>query len=378
MADTQQPTPPTDFTSVEIHRIPTDHLLLDRQNPRLALEDGDGMDQEDLISLLWKTNAVDEIALSIAANGYYEDEPLLVIRSTENTIHHSSFIVVEGNRRLAAIKILLDSALRNRLHAHDLPAISKERKQELQTIPASLHAGRQELWTHIGFRHINGVKPWDGIGKSRYIAHIHEEYGVALTEIASKIGDRHSTVRRLYRGYRVLRQAQTEADFDVNNTYSGKFYFSHLYTALDQREYQVFLGLDPTDDVSHQPINHDKLNALRELMGWLFGITKLGKAPLVGRQNPDLNYLREVISIPQSLAAIRNGYPLDVAHSIALGDTHRFRESVFQASESLKEAMGTVSLGFSGEEEIRTEVGKIHLLATKLRKEVDGAPETNH
>ena len=374
MAETQQPPPPTDFTSIEINRIPVHLLLLDRQNPRLTLEDGDSVDQEELISLLWKTNAVDEIALSIASNGYYEDEPLLVIRSTGDTVHHSSFIVVEGNRRLAAIKILLDSALRNRLHADDLPAISEERKQELQTIPASLHASRQDLWTHVGFRHINGVKPWDGMGKSRYIAHIHEEYRIPLTEIASKIGDRHSTVRRLYRGYRVLRQAQTEADFDINDTYSGKFYFSHLYTALDQREYQVFLGLDPSDDASHQPIKQDKLNALRELMGWLFGIRKLGRPPLVGRQYPDLNYLREVISITQSLAAIRNGYPLDVAYSIALGDTHRFRESVFQASESLKEAMGTVSLGFSGEEEIREEVGKIHLLATKLRQEVDGTP----
>ena len=324
-----------------------------------------------MVAILWRTNAVDEIALSIAANGYYEDEPLLVIPTPPATRIAPPFVVVEGNRRLAAIKLLLDPDLRDRTNVSGLPNIDQSRKEQLQTIPVSVHATREDLWTHIGFRHINGIKPWDGLGKSRYIAQIHETYNVPLDHIAERIGDRHATVQRLYRGLRVVRQAGAEADFQMDDTYGGRFYFSHLYTALAQREYQDFLGINPGDDDSRQPIPTDCLPQLKELLLWLFGSKRLAKPPLVARQYPDLNNLREIISFPQSLAAIRNGYPLDTAYSIALGDTHRFRESVFQASESLKEALGTLTVGYGGEEDLRQEVRNIHALANKLFEDIN-------
>ena len=324
-----------------------------------------------MVAILWRTNAVDEIALSIAANGYYEDEPLLVIPTPLTTRITPPFVVVEGNRRLAAIKLLLDPGLRDRTNASGLSNIDQSRKEQLQTIPVSLHATREDLWTHIGFRHINGIKPWDGLGKSRYIAQIRETYNVSLDHIAERIGDRHATVQRLYRGFRVVRQAGADADFQMDDTYGGRFYFSHLYTALAQREYQDFLGINPGDDDSRQPIPTDCLPQLKELLLWLFGSKRLAKPPLVARQYPDLNNLREVISFPQSLAAIRNGYPLDTAYSIALGDTHRFRESVFQASESLKEALGTLTVGYGGEEDLRREVSNIHALANKLLEDIN-------
>ena len=371
MPDQTPPESSVEFTLPQRRRIPLGDLLLDKQNPRLNIEATATLDQNQLASLLWKHNAVDEIALSIAANGYYEDEPLLVIPKALTPDLRPPFIVVEGNRRLAAVKILTDSRLRSELSATTLPLLDEDQQRDLQTLPASIHSNREGLWTHIGFRHINGIKPWDGLGKSRYIAQIHEEYGVPLNEIASSIGDQHSTVVRLYRGFRVLRQAERDAHFDIGDTYSGKFYFSHLYTALSQKEYQSFLDVDPETTEVYNPIASERLPELKELLLWLFGAKSMRIAPIVQRQYPDLNHLREVIAIPESLAALRNGYPLDAAHAIALGDTRRFRDSVFRASESLKEALGTLPLGYTGERPIRKAVNEVHVLATKLSEEIE-------
>ena len=68
------------------------------------------------------------------------------------------------------------------------------------------------MWDFIGYKHVKGPQEWDSIAKAEYIARIHEEYKIPLDQIAKAIGDRNATVERLYRGLKVLRQAE-EAGF---------------------------------------------------------------------------------------------------------------------------------------------------------------------
>jgi len=87
-----------------VSRILVKNLLLDAQNPRLApAKSGDS--QEDLLKILWTEMAVDEVALSIAANGFFEEEPLFAIPANAQETDQTKrrFVVVEGNRRLAAL-----------------------------------------------------------------------------------------------------------------------------------------------------------------------------------------------------------------------------------------------------------------------------------
>ena len=111
-----------------VTRFAIDQLCFDRRNPRLFL-DGE-LDESDLVERLWKEFAVDELALSIASNGYFEHEPLFV--APEN----GKLVVVEGNRRLAAVRILVDGTLRAKVGAGDLPTITSARRKELATLPA--------------------------------------------------------------------------------------------------------------------------------------------------------------------------------------------------------------------------------------------------
>jgi hypothetical protein len=223
----------------------------------------------------------------------------------------------------------------------------------------------------VGFRHINGIKPWDSFSKAMYIAEVYEHYGIPLSEIARRIGDYHSTVKRLYRGYKILEQAELQAGFDREDTARNRFFFSHLYTAADQAEFQRFLNIDAEHSLQPNPVPESHLGELGELMTWLYGRRSKGVDPTVRTQNPDLNTLREVISKPDSLAALRAGYSLERSLAIAIGDKRRFREALTSAKVELQTAKGTVTTGYAGERDLWETVNDIVAYAESIREDME-------
>ncbi len=350
--------------------IPVRNLLLDEQNPRLA-SNGHPRSQRDLVRFLWTEMAVDELALSIANNGFFPEEPLFVIprdpgHSDERT---DKFIVVEGNRRLAAVLLLRDKALQEELAA-DVPHISSARRSELDSLPVSIHLRRRDLWQYFGFRHINGPKPWDAYSKAKYVASVYETYSVPLSKIADSIGDRHATVTRLYRGFKILQQAERSLGFSTDDRVHGRFFFSHLYTATDQPEFQRFLGISSDGSLKANPVPKSKLPHLNDLMTWLYGSKSKNKAPLVRTQNPDLNTLREVISTPRGLDALRIGLSLDRAREVSIGDKRRFRDALTRTKDDLQEAKATVTTGYSGEPDLFEMIEDIIPVAESIKSEM--------
>ncbi len=351
--------------------IPVHQLRLDPENPRLAWKT-DSNDQASLLRILWAEMAVDEVAWSIANNGFFRSEPLFVIVANpeERDPQKREYIAVEGNRRLAAVLLLCSEQSRSDVGATNLPVISETRRKSLDTLPAIIHPSRESLWTTIGFRHINGIKPWDSFSKAEYVAFVHENYDVPLDEIADRIGDRHDTVKRLYRGIKVLEQAENQQVFAKEESARNRFYFSHLYTALDQKEFQTFLGVGKEDSLRPSPVPDNRLRELGELLTWLYGRKSQGIEPVVRKQNPDLNNLRRVIGEPESLSALRKGYSLDRSYSIAIGDRQRFRDAVTSAKIELQNAKSTVVTGFSGEDDLYRIIRDINLLAQSIQEEM--------
>ncbi len=326
-----------------------DKLLLDSHNPRFAAT-AENEKQDSLLKVLWSEFAVDEVALSIAANGFFQEEPLLVVPH-DRSKPDGPFVVVEGNRRLAAVLLLRDNELRKKIKALNLPVLDDNDRKRLEQLPVSKYGSREEIWRYLGFRHINGPQPWDAFSKAMYVASLHDDLDVSLDEIATSIGDRHSTVKRLYRGYKILQQAETMTSFKREDRTANKFFFSHLYTAVDQTEFQRHLGIDPEKSLRPNPVTKQRLKELRELMVWFYGSKAERRQPLVQKQNPDLNVLREVISEPRGLEALRAGYSLPRALEISIGDEQRFRNALIRAKDELQIADGTLTTGYFGEQD---------------------------
>jgi hypothetical protein len=349
---------------LKVESLPVEQLLLDPENPRL---EGviDTTNQLELTKAMWREMAVSEVALSIAENGFFEEEPLFAIPGPQLN-GNRSYIVVEGNRRLTAVKLLLDDNLRRLVKATDLPVLNAAERKKLQELPVSVYGKRKDLWAYFGFRHVNGPKEWDSLSKAAYIAKVRKEYGKSLEEITRKIGDQHSTVKRIYRGYVLLEQAEKMTEFKRDDITRNRFYFSHLYTAADYEEVQKFLGTNAENSLCDDPISKKHLPQLEQLMIWLFGSRERDIEPVIQTQAPDLSYLRSVVGNKPALAALRSGISLQRAYAISLGDSRRFEDSLVQAKDALQEAKATVTTGYKGDRDLMDQMESIGTLTASL------------
>ena len=89
-----------DYSQWETKNPSVTGLRLDAQNPRIP-PTGRVLSQHELLCELVEHNRVYELARSIVANGYYPTEILVVVREGDERV------VIEGNRRLAALKLLI-------------------------------------------------------------------------------------------------------------------------------------------------------------------------------------------------------------------------------------------------------------------------------
>src|SRR5580698_10455601 len=109
----------------EIKYASIDELMLDPLNPRLGRSNTRPDLSQAKIMDLMKDWTLDELATSFIESGFWPQEALLAIR--EKLYGKSALVVVEGNRRLAALKFLHEAAEGNRADKNWLEIIGKER-----------------------------------------------------------------------------------------------------------------------------------------------------------------------------------------------------------------------------------------------------------
>jgi hypothetical protein len=328
-------------------------LRFDRRSPRLReVPETDSEDQ--VLERLWRESALEELAASIAANGFHADEPVIVEQ------HGHGLVVLDGNRRLAAVRMLTDRTARERLNAGDLPAADTD---ELVQLPALL-SSRDAVWQSVGYRHVAGMQPWRSYARAGYVAWAHEELGVPLDGVARSVGDTGAGVRLLYQALRVLRTAESSGVFGVEDRWASHLPFSLLVDALDLPGIRAFLGL--ADD----PQSQVRLAELGELCAWLFGRRSRDRAPVVTAHEPDLARLAQTVTSPAGLAALREGVPLALAHAAGRDSRVRFREKLREAAHLLQEARGALSGDADVEPDLVRSVDDLVLLAHSIRADL--------
>ena len=339
-------------------------LEFDRANPHFKEYGIEPSTKEDVVlKTLWDAMDVMELVQSIAASGFFHHEALIVAKE------HGKNVVIEGNRRLAALKLLLNPAIA-KAHGWEIPEISAKARKDLREVPVII-ATRETSWRYLGFKHINGPAKWTSYAKASYIAEVHREFKVSLADIAQQIGDRHSTAQRLYRGFMVLEQAEKAKVFSRDDCFGPRIYFSHLYTGLDYEDgIGKFLNLASKEKETKTPVAKDKEKELGELCVWLFGSKKEKRPPVVVKQNPHLRMLNSVVSNRESLAALRRGVELEKAFEISRPPENVFEEALYAAKQELGVATAYLASGYAGSEELLRTAGTVVEMAENLYGEM--------
>ncbi len=241
-------------------KVPVERLHLDRGSPRLAGREEPATD-ESIIARLY-SEGLDELLQSISTNGYLDIEPLVAM----DVPGGDGMIVLEGNRRLATLRLLREPELVSKIASSEkvriaTPDVDDSLRHTFDQVTVYRVATREEARAFIGFKHINGPAKWNAYAKTRFAANWHREEA-SIEWIANALGDRHGTVKRMVSAIYVLEQATMEGLFDIEDRYTPKFNFAHLFAALSRSQYREHLGLAPIwppDEPRPDPIPGEKL-----------------------------------------------------------------------------------------------------------------------
>lgn len=226
----------------EKKNIKVNQLLFDSYNPRVPKEIQGNKKEEKIIEYMVKFGNVTELMLSIAEIGYSDAEPLLVVKDVEE-----KYVVVEGNRRLAALKLLNNPSLTD-LRTKAINEIIEAAQVEIPTeVPCIIYANRNEILDYLGYRHITGVKDWGALEKARYldqlyVAHISEVGESDIyNKLAKMIGSRSDYVRKLHMALKLYEIANDEAYYGMDIK-EKDIDFSWITTALGCRGILDYIG----------------------------------------------------------------------------------------------------------------------------------------
>jgi hypothetical protein len=199
-------------------------LLLDPQNIRLLervdtkLHDvpvklvGQKSIQKELTDLFVSDSLFDikSLETSIIHNGFLKHERLIVA-----PFDGESYLVLEGNRRLTAVRNIFST------YGTRLSELRPEVRQSLQTLPCFVIIGpaiagsskaldeyRRAAEIYIGMRHLMGARRWEPASRYEFQARLILEEGWTVADVAERFGRKKSEVtrdlkaQRLYHDFR--------------------------------------------------------------------------------------------------------------------------------------------------------------------------------
>ena len=149
-------------------------LQLDQRNPRLGRETLAGAPRE-IIQYLFDHDKAIEVADSIARRGYFPNEPLLAVEENGKSV------VVEGNRRLAALKALREPGLLQGSIKRQVERLSRVMldQEGIKRVPVTIAPSRKATDRQVSARHIGTpVLAWQAENRASFILDkLAEGYG---------------------------------------------------------------------------------------------------------------------------------------------------------------------------------------------------------
>jgi hypothetical protein len=208
-------------------------LILDPNNLRLDYEVvNDDYAENDFLSLQEETleklesENIDDLRESILENGFIEIDRIVVKKSKIPSDSSPFYIVVEGNRRTAALKGLyndfingyidVNEELEEQFSSINVCCINSDDEDKIASLSASL----------MGIRHVSGPKGWKGIQSAKLIYQLREKKR-EFKEIASLLGIEEKDAIRRYEGFLAFVQMKKDP------SYSHKCQSNHYALLLE-------------------------------------------------------------------------------------------------------------------------------------------------
>ncbi len=279
--------PHPEQTEPKLEYVSPTYLDFDPENPRFAGQ-MEGKTQDEIQKLIFREpHYASELVDSLVENGFIDYEPLVVKRLDDR------YVVVEGNRRLAAIKEIREH-----------PQKYQGKKSDLESIPVLIFPNKpdeqqqSEMRAYLGVRHLLGFREWPPVSKAQFLERESQSPG-GLDRVLKETRLTKAQARRFLIPYRLL---QTGEDFWV------------LGEALQRSGVKKFLELE-IDTKTLNILSYDRKNLallLNDLYGPKNGKQRDASAKVV-YDTRDLSRLAKVLDSEKATAVLHAGKSIEEA-----------------------------------------------------------------
>lgn len=243
--------------------IELDKIFLDPNNPRFISMDWehipdnkvtDEIIQKKVINKLESDFSVDRLVMNMEINGFLPIDRV-VLRQLDDT----NFVVLEGNRRICAAKLLKQK------YTESNEQVAPEIMESIATIPCLVYTGTntEASWIFQGLRHIMGIQEWSAFNKARLIVTLMEEEELSLTEVGKRFGLTAFGAGQWVRGYYAFKQTKESSDYTKEVDERAYPYLQELFSRSNSpiREWMKWNESAKKFD--------DELN-FNEFLSWLY------------------------------------------------------------------------------------------------------------
>jgi len=203
-----------EMSNMGSQEVQLDRIFLDPNNPRI---DKPGKEQiaddrisetaiqQDCLQQLQKQRIGDLIESMKTSGFWVVDRIVLRPFGTDQ-----KFVVVEGNRRVAALKTLQSAYAKGRIN------LQKDIYNGIIKIEALVYHGKNPeiAWIIQGFRHTPGIKSWEKYPTARFLAEFEKKSNKDVPEIAAIFsGMGRAGVTLSLRSYYAFEQSRNDEDY---------------------------------------------------------------------------------------------------------------------------------------------------------------------
>jgi hypothetical protein len=203
----------TEILNLSSQQVKLEQIFLDPNNPRVDKPGKEkvcddriieqNIQQECLQEL--RSQRVNDLIESIRTSGFW-----VVDRIVLRPLASNQYVVVEGNRRVAALRVLKS------VHEKGKITLPKDIYDGVVKVEALIYRGKNPeiAWIIQGFRHTPGIRSWEKYPTARFLAEFEKESKKNIREIASIFSSmgRHEVTVSL-RSFYAFEQARQDEDY---------------------------------------------------------------------------------------------------------------------------------------------------------------------
>lgn len=378
--------------------IPIGMISLDPLNPRIVpYTNGEkDLSELDLTSILYEHFDTQVVAMSLVANGYFDEEPIIVVpdklpkdfsfskfidvdslsKEIDKLIQTEqiSFTVVEGNRRVSTIKLLTDEKLREKIGIEKSYPIleNPDAKEDLKKIPCIIYENREKVSTYLGVRHIAGLLKWEAFAKAAYINEtIEKEINSGLADndavrkVQDVVGDRSDTIRKQYIAYKLFIEARDDLNFDVKPVIENFSLVTVFYNSPGIREY---IKVNPYSKVNlkERIVPAEALENFQNVLTWIFGNAKTGEKPVLSDSRKITSQLSYVVNSETAREYLIKYKDLEGAFEHTSGEKEYLKKNLQRAGRAIQTSL-QFAYKYKGDEDLLNQTKELEELLKALK-----------